>query len=190
MKKSVLRFCYIGNLGKSYDLQTVMRGISALISDGVGVTLDIAGDGPRRSEIERYVRGGGQGIRLHGYIDQVKLVKLLGECDVGLVPMRSESWVAVPNKVTDYAAAGLAIINGLEGETKSLLNEYGAGLDYRCGDVASFMRAVQRYADDRTLLARHREGARRLAESVFDPDKIYPGMAVWLANGVTRNVAE
>ena len=112
--------------------------------------------------------------------------ELLSNCDAGVVPMFERSWVAVPNKVIDYATAGLAMINGLAGETSSLVAAYGAGIDYEAGRRESFARAVISYARNRDLLILHAASARRLAEEVFDSEKIYPAMARWLTERSLR----
>lgn len=174
-----LGLCYVGNLGERYDLQTLIEAVRRLADEGVPVKLTVAGDGPQRVRIIEAVRQGAP-ITYRGYLDDKSLQACLSECDVGVVPMFADSWVAVPNKLIDYAAAGLAIINGLKGEAQALLDKHAAGVAYETGSVASLAAAVKRYADDRDLLARHRQAARRLAEAEFDAARIYPAMARWM----------
>ena len=176
-----LRLALIGNLGVSYDISTVLAAVGSLSSAGEAVTLDIAGDGAVRGSVEAAARVSGGAIRFHGYLAKAALQELLGECDVGIVPMFGRSWVAVPNKVADYAAAGLAIVNGLGGETADLLAAHEAGIDYTAGDRPSLEAAIRRYAADRPLLARHGLAARAMAESILDARVIYPAMARWLS---------
>jgi glycosyltransferase involved in cell wall biosynthesis len=172
-----IRLCYVGNLGAGYDIGTVLEGVRRLAAEDVAATLDVAGDGPLRGRVERF----GAPVRYAGYLNEKAMEALLASCDIGVVPMFPESQVAVPNKLVDYAAAGLAVINGLAGEAQELLDRYQAGVAYRPGDVLSFVAAMRRYADDRHLLAQHRRGAVRLAEEQFDAERIYREMAGWLA---------
>lgn len=181
-----LRLCYVGNLGSTYDLPTIVSGVGALAADGCPVRLEVAGGGPQGAWLSEVAARRESPVTFRGYLDDAGVQDCLRSCDVGLVPMFSSSWVAVPNKVVDYAAAGLAMINGLEGETQALLEQYGAGLAYKAGDAASFVRAVQRYAKDRRLLERHRLGAQRLAEERFDSERIYPEMARWIEDVAGR----
>ena len=178
-----LHLCYVGNLGKAYDIRTVIEGVRALTEEGEAVTLKVAGDGPQRALVLEAIESG-LPINYCGYLKQEELQACLDGCDVGVVPMFASSWVAVPNKVADYAAAGLAMVNGLKGETQAFLERYEAGMLYEAGDVRSFVSAVRRYSKDRLLLAQHRQGARRLAEEEFDAAGIYPAMAKWI-EGVT-----
>ena len=181
-----LRLVYVGTLGVSYDLETMVEAVCDLAMKQVPVTLDIAGDGDRRQWVVEAAAKSGGAIRFHGYLGCTPMRELLSNCDAGVVPMFERSWVAVPNKVIDYATAGLAMINGLAGETSSLLAAYGAGIDYEAGRCESFARAVISYARNRDLLILHAASARRLAEEIFDSEKIYPAMARWLTERSLR----
>lgn len=182
---SALHLCYVGNLGERYDLATLIEAVRRLTDDGVPVTLTVAGDGPQRPLVAEAIRQGAP-IAYRGYLDDKALQACMAGCDAGVVPMFPDSWVAVPNKLIDYAAAGLAMVNGLKGEAQSLLDRYGAGVSYETGSAASLAAAVRQYADDRDLLARHRQAARRLAEAEFDAARRYPAMARWLAEQIVK----
>jgi len=182
----MLRLCYVGNLGLSYDIRTLVRGVCALADAGEPVTLDVAGDGAHWGWVAGAAARGRSPVRFHGYLDDVEMQACLRGSDVGVVPMFAASQVAVPNKLADYAAFGLAMVNGLEGEAQGLLDRFEAGLGYTPGDGTSFQEAVRRYLRDPELLFRHRTGARRLAETVFDERKIYPCMVRWLEEEVAK----
>ena len=117
---------------------------------------------------------------MHGLLERGPYVKLLSECDVGLVLVKPESLVAVPYKACDYAAAGLALVNSLPGELERLVSDHHAGLTYTAGDAASLARAIAAFATNRRLLDDCRQGSRRLAEAAFDREKTYLQFAKWL----------
>lgn len=126
----IRRLVYLGNLGFGYDLATVIRAVNS--SDDL--SLDVAGvAAPRREGRVAY----------HGYLGAGELAALLARCDAGIVPMRADSFVGIPNKVADYAAAGLPIISSLGGELAELLAETGAGVTYAPGDERSLVAAVE-----------------------------------------------
>lgn len=179
-KDGALSLCYIGNLGVSYDLRTVVEAVFALSAEGSAVSLDVAGDGPLRGWVEAAARRAGSPIRFHGYLGEEPLRALMESCDAGVIPMVDRSWVAVPNKVADYAASGLAQICGLSGESLGLLSRFEAGIGYAAGSSQSFKEAAGRYARDRGLLLRHQANARRMAGELFDAAKIYPELVRWL----------
>jgi len=124
-------------------------------------------------------------VRVHGLLDRGAYVRLLSECDVGLVLVKPESLVAVPYKVCDYASAGLAIVNSLPGELERFVREYRAGVPYTAGSGDSLARAIASLAGDRRRLLDMRHGSRRLAEAEFDRDKTYARFADWL-EGISR----
>jgi glycosyltransferase involved in cell wall biosynthesis len=124
-------------------------------------------------------------VRVHGLLDRGGYVRLLSECDVGLVLVKPESLVAVPYKACDYAAAGLALVNPLPGELAELVETHRAGLAYTAGSGDSLARVIASLASDRNLLLQMRLGARRLAEAEFDREKTYTRFADWL-EGISR----
>ncbi len=107
-------------------------------------------------------------------------MRLLSECDVGLVLVKPDSLVAVPNKACDYAAASLALVNSLPGELNRLIETHAAGVSYMAGDGGSLARAITGLANDRRALLGMRHAARRLALAEFDRERIYPPFLDWL----------
>jgi len=151
---SSFRLVYAGCLGRTYDLDTVLTAVA----ENPDFTLDIAGRWNRR-ERER--------VRVHGYLGQDQLRALLDECDVGVIPMKDDSWVGMPYKICDYASAGLAVVSSLGGESSALLAKYRCGATYRPGDAQSLAAAV------RKVVSLGSDGARRMCEEVFDAGRIY-----------------
>jgi len=184
-----LRLVYAGNMAAAYDLETVIGAVARLRRSGVAVTLDLAGGGEKAVRLRASASAD---VRFHGFLGGAALADLLRAADVGVVPMFPASRVAVPYKLADYAAAGLAVLTSLDGESLGLVETFQAGCGYRVGDTADFEAAVGRYAAEPALLAAHRAGARRLAEERFDAARIYPEFVRWLeqvraVDGCTRN---
>lgn len=157
-----MKLVYIGNMGASYDLETVIEAVKRL----EGMELVLAGDGPKRSRLERLAAGCGR-IEFAGYLDEAALERLLAASEVGLIPMFEASRVAVPGKLADYAKAGLKVIYSLGGETAALVG--GAGVKYEAGDAESFCRAVERV-----------KGAEKLRPEDFAADRAMADYAKWL----------
>lgn len=172
-----LRLAYAGNLGRTYDLATVIRAL-AEIPDA---TLDIAGAGAGEEGLKSLAESLGLSsrVRFHGYLGEAELTDMLAGCNTGIVPMDESSCVGVPYKLCDYARASLAIASSLGGESAELLAKYAAGAVYRTGDEASLARALQsldvRQAGD---------NARRMAEAEFDARKIYDGYVHFVTQGL------
>lgn len=156
------RLVYIGSLGRTYDLRTVVEALALL----PGATLDVAGDGEQAEEL----RSVSDRVRFHGHLADGELRKLLSNCDIGIVPMSRESCVGVPYKLADYSAAGLAVASSLGGESGRLLARYDAGVAYRAGDPQSLAASIKSIGP---RLATLRANSRRMAEAEFDAAAIY-----------------
>jgi len=177
-----LECVYAGTLEAGQDLDTLAAAARQLSAMGVNVTIHVAGTGSHEPALRRAAATTGGSCRLdvHGLLPRQAYVSLLARCDVGLVCVKPESFVAVPYKACDYAAAGLALVNSLPGELQRLIDDHAAGVAYTAGDAASLAQAITGYATDRNRLAAHRQGSRRLAAAEFDRERTYPKFADWL----------
>ena len=154
-RNRMIRLVYAGNLGKTYDLATVVKAVEA----NGDFELDVAGFGEFSCECPR--------VRYHGLLSEQDLQALLGRCDVGIVPMRPDSWVGVPYKFCDYSQAGLAIVSSLGGESSALLEKYRCGATYNAGDAASLAAAV------RQVMTFEPDASRTMCAVEFDARTIY-----------------
>ena len=93
--------------------------------------------GPRAQE-ENYTLDGASQQNL----DATALQTLFARADAGVIPMFPDSCVGVPNKLADYAAAGLRVVYSLPGETTDIASRFAAGAFYAAGDVQSFKNAA------------------------------------------------
>ena len=150
-----IRLVYAGNLGKTYDLATVVEAVKA----NDDFELDVAGFGEFSCDCPR--------VRFHGYLGSDDLRKLFASSDIGIVPMRADSWVGVPYKFCDYSQDGLAIVSSLGGESSALLEKYKCGATYRAGDATSLAAAI------RQTMTLERGASRTMCAAEFDARKIY-----------------
>lgn len=161
-----MKLVYIGNLGVTYDLKTVIEAVEKI----EGAKLKIAGEGVQAPLIAEKAAESNGKIEYLGYLGKEKMEKLLSESDIGIIPMAPESCVGVPYKFADYAASGLAIVSSLGGESAALLKKYGAGEEYNPYDERSLIAAINRLTP---RLKEAKKNARLLAEKELDAEKIY-----------------
>lgn len=173
---------HAGQLGADEDLDTLIVAARQVSAAGIQATIHIAGKGQHEAALRNAAAAmkGSCRIVVYGLLERPAYVDLLARCDVGLVLTKPESVRAIPAEAFDYAAAGLALVNGLPGELGHHMNEAGAGLVYTSGDPSSLTRAIRTLAEDRSRLATARQAARHLAETVFDREKIVAAYADWL----------
>ena len=177
-----LECVYAGTLEAGQDLDTLAAAARQLSAVGANVTIHVAGTGSQEPALRRAAAttGGSCRLEVHGLLPRQAYVSLLSRCDVGLVCVKPESFVAVPYKACDYAAAGLALVNSLPGELQQLIDRHSAGVPYTSGDAASLARVIADLAANRTRLADLRLGARRLVAAEFDRERTYAAFADWL----------
>ena len=161
---SLVTLLYLGAMGKSYDLETVIDAVKEMED----VELDLAGSGPKEAALRARAAGCPR-IRFHGYLASDDLQALLARARAGVIPMFPDSCVGVPNKIADYAAAGLRVVNSLPGETAEIVSRFGAGSFYEAGNVASFKAAVD------ALRAPAPEFAADDFRDAFDARRLYAG---------------
>ena len=181
-EQAPLECVYAGTLEAGQDLDVLAGAAKQLSASGVRATIHVAGTGAGEAGLRRAAAAGTGSCRLevHGLLPRQAYVNLLARCDLGLVCVKPESMVAVPNKACDFAAAGLAIVNSLPGELQRLIDEHAAGVAYTAGDAASLARAIAGFVTDPSRLTACRQGARRLAAAEFDRERTYPKFADWL----------
>ena len=177
-----VHFVYIGSMGKSYDLETVVNAVKQLSETGQNCELHIAGEGEKLLSLKALAADKlDNAIHFHGYLQQADLNELLSRCHVGIVPMKPDSMVAMPYKVGEYLAAGLPVINSLPGELADLLQSGPCGQPYVVGNVESLTKAMRHYTQmTNGDYDQERKAARAVFESHFDKSKTYPRFAQWI----------
>ena len=176
-----LRLVYIGNMGRSYDLSTVICAIRRLVDEGERVYFDLAGSGPHEDRLRREAKGCSH-IRFHGYLGTEDTQQLLADADMAIIPMFPDSCVSIPYKLVDYAAAGLPILCCLTGETQRMIERYRAGTMYRAGDVEDLMATLRAYLHQRSRITQESLASARIARENFMMDDIYPEFVHFLTN--------
>ena len=174
-----LRLCYIGNLGSGYTLEEVFEGTEQLIKSGKAVSLTVAGDGPKRKLVEKYVALY-PNIHYRGFVSGAELSTIMQNADVGILPAVASSGAVGANKIADYGGHGLAILNGLAGPPAKMLSDYGAGVTYQVDNPLSFIEAVNGMLDNPSWVDQMGRNARKMVEEQLDADKIYPAFARWI----------
>ncbi len=164
---------YLGAMGKSYDLETVIDAVKEMED----VELDLAGTGPKEMALRRRAADCPR-IHFRGYLEKDATASIFRRAHAGVIPMFPDSCVGVPNKLADYAAAGLRVVNSLPGETAQILDKFGAGVSYEAGNMVSFIRAVRKLRRQDHAVP---DGFRLL----FDAERLYGGFVDFIEKKVS-----
>ncbi len=161
---------YIGTLSKSYDLYTAIDAIDALaIAHFDNIVLKIMGSGPDLEKVKKYASTKQGRIEFIGLLPYEEMCSLLFDCDVGLNPIISTSVSSLINKVADYAACGVPVLNSQPSrEYQDLLRQYNAGWEVWPQDCISLQKEIIFAMKHPKELAKKRAGTSRMASEVFD----------------------
>lgn len=174
---------FAGTLGPSYDIETILLAAEKCIELGYRqYRFIIAGSGP----FEKMVRLAEQKLDNLIYIGKLlpkDLIPIYGRCDIGLSTYSADSNVDMCDKFYDYTAAGLVVINSLNGEIAEHIKNSKIGINYKPSDINMFMSALLSYTDKNAL----QEGKKRSYEigTIFDMKKQNEKLFNVIANTIT-----
>lgn len=150
--KNVLNVVYAGSLGASYDIPTILSAAESLNSKFPDkIKFHIAGAGQYQDEVERYEKNY-QNLKFYGRLNYSDLLKLYAECHVGLSQYREGATQSVTYKLFDYLGAGLPILNSLQSEMKTFIEEQQVGKNNLPGDYSALANNIIHLLEENALL--------------------------------------
>ncbi|MDI2587666.1 glycosyltransferase family 4 protein [Psychrobacillus sp. NEAU-3TGS] len=173
--KNELWVAYIGTLGHSYDISSVIDALRILKDQGINnIKFIVMGDGPLKKKFESYAKEQEINAEFTGRLDYGKMVGILKSCDIAVNPISRGAAQSIINKHADYAAAGLPVLNTQESvEYKNLVDEYQMGLNCENNNPKDLSVKLLKLYKDRTLSRNLGINSRKLAEDKFDREQTY-----------------
>jgi glycosyltransferase involved in cell wall biosynthesis len=161
---------YIGTLGHSYDIKNTINALRILQNAGhKNLRFIVMGSGPFEEAFRRYANESGIPNEFTGSLPYPRMVGKLVACDVVVNPIVKGSAGSLINKVSDYAASGLPVLNTQEcPEYRVLVERYRCGLNCKCEDPSDMAAKLNVLLNDPALRKKMGENHRRLAAEVFD----------------------
>jgi glycosyltransferase involved in cell wall biosynthesis len=150
-----------------YDLETVIAGVGAVMARRPGSRLVVAGDGSRRSALERLAAGALPAGRyvFAGRLEPGPLAELLGRAEIYVSASRSDSTSV--SLLEAMACGAVPVVSDIEGNREWVGEGDGARL-FAPGDPAALERALERALEDEPWLGGARERNRRVIEARGD----------------------
>ncbi len=172
---NLIRLSYVGTLGHSYDLKCIIDAIRILNEKGIkNIKFVVIGGGPLKEYFEMYALKKGINCEFTGRIEYPKMVGLLCSCDIAVNPIVHNAAQSIINKVGDYAAAGLPVINTQEcKEYRNLVENYKIGFNCKNGKPKDVAEKIKLLYLDKVLREKLGKNNRKLAEEKFDRNKTY-----------------
>jgi glycosyltransferase involved in cell wall biosynthesis len=156
---------YVGTHGMAHGLETFIEAADQLPPR---VHLLFVGDGAERSRLDALVNGRGlKNVSMIGQVSKEEIVQYWSVIDVALVPLRkSDTFLTVvPSKIFEAAAMGKPILLGVDGQARTILERFGAGLYFAPEDSSAFSAAVLSLMADEKLYSKLQEGCREMAKA-------------------------
>jgi colanic acid/amylovoran biosynthesis glycosyltransferase len=137
------------------------------------VELDLVGDGPARSELERLAQqlGLASRVRFHGSLPEPAVAVLLEAADLFVLPSviaRNGQQEGLPVSLVEALAAGVPVVATRLSGVPEVVQENGTGLLAEPGDPEDLARALEATLDDPAAARARAEAGLRLVEREFD----------------------
>lgn len=177
---------YVGTLGHSYDLTCVMDAMNILCHQKKiqNIRFVVMGRGPLQEKFQQYANQLNIPVTFTGMLPYEQMVPMLCACDIAVNPIMRGAAQSIINKVGDYAAAGLPVVNTQEcSEYRNLVTDYNIGINCENGDAQGLAAAFERLIHQPELRAEMGRNNRQLAEERFDRAVTYLNI-VQLVNGL------
>ncbi|SEF14519.1 Glycosyltransferase involved in cell wall bisynthesis [Rhizobiales bacterium GAS191] len=141
---------YASKLQRRKHPDCVVRAAQRLASEGVAFDLVIVGAGEMEGELRKLVAEGGPANTVFtGFVNQDRLPKILGACDVFVLPSEEEPWGLIVNEAM---CAGLPIVVGADvGCVPNLVRDGENGLLVQPADTMGLAAALRRIVTDPQL---------------------------------------
>ncbi len=171
----VVRVAYIGTLGHSYDIKCVIDSIKILYDKGLtNILFVVMGDGPLQEVFESYGKEKDVNCEFTGRLGYDEMIGRLCSCDIAVNSIMPGSAGSIINKVGDYAAAGLPVVNNQECiEYRKLVEDYQIGYNVEASNPEELAEKIEMLYKDKALRERVGKNNRRLAEEKFDRKNTY-----------------
>ncbi len=150
---------YIGTHGLAHGLETFIDAAGRFRGDS-GIQFIMVGEGAAKDRLLRYA-GGAPNILFLGRQSREVISEMLNEIDLSVVMLRKAELFksVIPSKMFEIMGVGKPIVLGVEGESRRILDEAGAGIAVEPENADMLASAIRRLRDDTALRKRMGESA-------------------------------
>jgi glycosyltransferase involved in cell wall biosynthesis len=161
---------YIGTISYSYDLETVIRAVSALKNKGItNIVFKVFGSGPLQPKFVKLANQLSAPVDFMGHFTYEEMISYLIRSDIAANAIRKGAQQSITNKIGDFLSAGLPILNSsLNKEFMDMVTGEYIGYNYNPGDSVKLAALIEQLYHNKGLRAAFGQNARRLAEEKFD----------------------
>lgn len=175
-KKGEFWVIYTGSISRNYDIETMVRVADLARQKGLRQMRFLFTGGGAMLPVLKGLQEklGLENTRFLEWLRYEDMIQVLLHADIAVNAVRPETNIFFPRKVFGYFAAGLPIINSMNGgELDKLIKEKDVGIPYIAKDAKSLFAAITELYYDESKLKHMGANSRRLAENVFDQRVAY-----------------
>lgn len=148
LKGNNIKLIYIGSLGYSYDVKTVLCAVNKLVEQGYGVEFHIVGGGKQEPALKAIA---GDNIYFHGFVTFNEMVSLVKACELGVNALVGSAPQSITNKLSDYFSIGVPMLNSQKTPELLTLLEHHPHVNYEAGDIKSCELAIKKFIETEAL---------------------------------------
>jgi len=164
---SPFRIIYLGRLVKVKGLDLLLQAFLRLAQEDKEVELHIVGGGALESKLRRRVDGERR-VHFHGSLFGDEKTRVLWQCQVLVLPSKSESWGLVVNEA--MAAGVPVIVSDAVGACTDLVGESGSGLIFPSGDEDALLGCMREMISNTAKYQERAVKAQQYMEKIWNYD--------------------
>jgi len=134
---------YIGTHGMAHTLDFVVRAISKL--NNPNLFFLFIGDGAEKKKVKELAESLNlDNVRFLDPIPKTSMPDYLSLIDVSLAPLRKSDTfkTVIPSKIFEAAAMGKPVLLGVDGQARSIVEDYGSGLYFEPENTDDFLKKI------------------------------------------------
>lgn len=164
-----MKAVYLGSLGGSYDIETLVRAAALAPS----VDVEIIGSGPFENKLKVLNSTLGGRAQFIDALPYNEAMVRISQADIALNAIKTSALQSVTNKLSDYFCAGLPILSSQTNDEVNELLDQGGGRPYKAGDAEGLARLMIELADSPETLRDMARCNRAIARNLFLRSKTY-----------------
>jgi glycosyltransferase involved in cell wall biosynthesis len=169
---------YVGTLGMAHGLETLLEAAELLRERG-DVRILTAGTGAESQPLQaEAARRGLSNVIFAGAVSKEEVRDYWRLCDAALVLLRDQPLFrhVLPSKMFEAMSTGRAVILGVRGESREMLQRACSGIAIEPEDPAALARAIAELADNPERCRRLGAAGRKFVEENHDRDRLAMAM--------------
>lgn len=166
---------YVGMIGHSHDIETVIRAVAQLKDEGIqNIIFKVCGNGPLLEKFKGLAEQLNAPVHFLGQVNYEEVVPVLCKSDIAANALVKGAQQSITYKIADFVSAGLPVLNSsLNKEFMQMVTDHKIGFNYMPGDHQHLAELIKVLYNDRSLCKAMGNRSRRLAEERFDRRNTY-----------------